>query len=316
MHKKLFFGIFLCLFRLSSSAQHPAIGGYNVYYGDIHNHSGISDGKGTPSTAFNYAKNTAHLDFFALTDHSGYLSSTSWADIRDQANASNQNGVFAAFYGFEWTSTTGYGHFGVLNTTDYFISSSNSSIQDLVSWLVSRPDGIAFFNHPGTEDYLGHEFSHFTSAASDQLVGMELWNSDDAFNIYYYNDGYYPGDNKGFFDEALERGWKIGAMGSGDNHNGTWGTASQYRMAILANDLTRTDLLTAMRQRRFFSTLDKNLSLSFRINGREMGSTLSAGNYTAQIQARDADGEIFTRAVIYDKNHNILNTWNLSTSLY
>ena len=32
-----------------------------------------------------------------------------------------------------------------------------------------------------------------------------------------------------------------------------------------------------------------------------------------QIQATDADGEIFTRVLIYDKNHNILNTWNLST---
>ena len=152
---------------------------------------------------------------------------------------------------------------------------SASSLQDFISWLGSHPDGLAFFNHPGKEDYRGREFSHFTSAAADQIVGMELWNKGDGFNIFYYNDGYYPGDNKGFFDEALERGWKIGAMGSGDNHSGTWGTAYPYRMAVLANNLTRSDILTAMRLRRFFSTLDKNLSLSFKINGREMGSTLS-----------------------------------------
>ena len=105
-------------------------------------------------------------------------------------------------------------------------------------------------------------------------------------------------NNKSYFDEANSRGWKIGASGSGDNHFGTWGTAFPYRLAVLSNNLTRTDLLEAMRARRFFSTLDKNISLSFKINGMEMGSTIVGNNYTAQIQAADADGEIFNQVII------------------
>ncbi len=315
MNKKLLFGVFLSLLVAEASAQHQTIGGYNVYYGDLHNHSEVSDGTGTPATAYNYAKYTAHLDFFGLSDHSGSISSTEWTDIKNQANTFNQDGVFTAFYGFEWTSSGAYGHVAVINTDDYCSTSSpTNTFEGLVTWLASRPDGIAFFNHPGREDNSGLEFNHFTTAPSNQFVGMELWNKGDGFNIYYYNDGYYTGDNnKSYFDEANNRSWRAGASGAGDNHVGTWGNAYPYRMAILSNNLSRAALLAAMQARRFFSTLDKNLSLSFKINGMEMGSSMIGGNYTAQIQAADADGEIFNQVILYNKNHDIVNMWSLST---
>jgi len=38
-----------------------------------------------------------------------------------------------------------------------------------------------------------------------------MWNKDASFPVYYYAEGYDSNDNhKGFFDEALSRGWKIG----------------------------------------------------------------------------------------------------------
>ena len=299
-----------------SSAQHPVIGGYNVYYGSLHNHSTVSGATGTPATAYNYAKNTGKLDFFGLADHSNQIDLTEWADVIAQANTYTQDGVFVGFYGFEWSSGGNYGHVAVVNTDDYCSTTSpTNTFASLVTWLASRPNGIAFCNHPGREDDKALEFSHFTTTPSNQVVGMELWNKGVGFSTYYYNDGYYLNDNnKGHYDEANNRGWRIGASGSGDNHGGTWGTSEPYRMAILANNLTRAELLAAMQARRFFSTLDKNLSLSFKINGKEMGSSMTGGNYTAQIQAADADGEFFNQVILFDKNHNIVNTWSLSTS--
>jgi hypothetical protein len=47
----------------------PSIGGYNVYYGMLHSHTSISDGSGTPSEAYEYARFTAELDFFGIADH-------------------------------------------------------------------------------------------------------------------------------------------------------------------------------------------------------------------------------------------------------
>lgn len=310
--KKISFFSFLvfvvCCFGPGNTYCQPSIGGYNVYYGSLHNHCAFSDGQGTPEQAYTYARNTAQLDFFGLSDHGEMLNSTEWNTIKNAANNANQDGAFAAFYGFEWSSFWSYGHVSVINTDDYCSYGSITSFNALLSWINAR-NGIAFFNHPGGMAGNFTEFDHFTDTPSDKFVGIELWNDHDGFSTYYYNDGFYSNDgNKGYYDEALIRGWKIGAAGSDDNHTATWGTATPMRMAVLANVKSRADILSAITARRFFSTEDKNIALSFKMNGAEMGSTVTAGNYTAIILASDGDNEFFTQVQLI-KNGAAINTW-------
>jgi len=304
------------IFFLTASvhAQHPSIGGYHVYYGHLHNHTSYSDGIGTPAQAYIYAKETAKLDFFGLADHAEYLTTTEWNDTKAQANANNLNGVFAAFYGFEWTSMT-YGDVSVINANDFTSSIVTNTFESLITWLSTR-DVVAFFNHPGRDDNNGKYSYNSNKTPSVKIVGMELWNNVNGFSRYYYNTGYNPSDNKGNFDEALSKGWIIGAEGSGDNHSGTWGTSENYRMAILADNLTRDDLFDAMKARRFFSTLEPDIRLSFKVNGQEMGSAIPVGSYPVQIQASDGGGENFTKVVLYDKNHKRIKTWTPNTSSF
>jgi hypothetical protein len=49
---------------VGANGASPSIGGYNVYFGQFHSHTSVSDGKGTPSEAYQYARDTAGLDFF------------------------------------------------------------------------------------------------------------------------------------------------------------------------------------------------------------------------------------------------------------
>jgi len=287
----------------------PTIGGFNVYYGHLHNHTSVSDGTGTPALAYAYARDVAHLDFFGLAEHSNMMSSTEWTTIKNAANSTNRDGIFTTFYGFEWTTFLSYGHVAVINTEDYCSNTSpTSNFTGLLSWINAR-NGIAFFNHPGWDVFAFQEFNHFTNSPSSRFVGMELWNDHDGFSKYFTNDGYYSNDGgKGYFDEALVRGWKIGAAGSDDNHTSTWGTATDYRVGVLANSLNRTEIMNAFLARRFFSTLDKNISISFKINGAEMGSTIPGGTWNAAIKAIDADGELFTKVSLI-KNGAELNSW-------
>ncbi len=180
-----------------------------------------------------------------------------------------------------------YGHVTVVNA-DTFCMTTNpetANFQQLCSWL-NRKDCFAIFNHPGRQNSCGTEFNHFNSAICEKIVGMELWNKSEGFSNYYYNDGYDSNDNKkGFFDEALTNGWKIGAAGGFDNHTATWGTSADFRVAILAKNLTREDLFNALKARRFYSTLDKNIALSFTIAGQEMGTTVPGGiTYSARYE--------------------------------
>lgn len=286
------------------------IGGFKVYYGHLHNHTSVSDGTGTPAQAYAYARDVAHLDFFGLAEHSNMMTSSEWATIKSAANSLNADGSFTTFYGFEWTTLFSYGHVAVINTEDYCSNTSpTSNFAGLLSWINAR-NGIAFFNHPGWDVFAFQEFNHFTNSPSSRFVGMELWNDHDGFGKYFYNDGYYSNDgSKGYFDEALVRGWKTGAAGSDDNHTSTWGTSTDYRVGVLANSLSRSEIVNAFLARRFFSTLDKNLSISFKINEAEMGSTIAGGAWNAVIKAIDLDGELFTKVVLI-KNGVVLNTWN------
>jgi hypothetical protein len=303
-----YYAAILCLITCFASGQ-PVIGGFNVYYGSLHNHTNVSDGTGTPTQAYAYARDNAHLDFFGLAEHANMMTSSEWTLVKNAANSYNQDGVFAAFYGFEWTTFLSYGHVAVINTDDYCSNtSSTANFSGLLNWLNAR-NGIAFFNHPGWESTAFLEFNKFSNTPSDKFVGMELWNDKDGFGKYYYNDGYYSNDGgRGYFDEALARGWKIGAAGSDDNHTSTWGTATNYRVGVLANSLSRTEILNAFLARRFFATIDKNISLSFKINGAEMGSTVTGGACNIVIQASDADNELFSAFTLI-KNGAVYKTW-------
>jgi hypothetical protein len=44
-------------------------GEYRLYWGDVHTHTSLSDGKGTPEQVLTYARDVAHLDFVILSDH-------------------------------------------------------------------------------------------------------------------------------------------------------------------------------------------------------------------------------------------------------
>lgn len=301
--------LILFLFQEIVCPAQPSVDNYKVYYGSLHNHSNVSDGQGTPDEAYNYAKNIAHLDFFGLSDHSNLMNAGEWVVIKNAANLYNEDSVFAAFYGFEWTTYFSYGHVTVVNTDDYCSTGTpTNTFTGLISWLNAR-DGIAFFNHPGWDAFAFNEFDHFADPPCSKFVGVELWNDHDGFSKYYYNNGYYSGDgNKGCYDEELIRHWKAGAAGGDDNHTATWGTATDFRMGVLASARTRNDIFNALVARRFFATLDKNLVLSITINGNDMGSTILGGTWNTTIEAFDQDNEIITNVDLL-KNGTVIQTW-------
>ncbi len=299
----------------------PSVGGYNVYYGHLHNHTSFSDGSGTPDQAYTTAKANG-LDFLGLSDHSHLLSDAEWTATLDAAEMYNSENVFTTFRGFEWTSGT-YGHVTVVNTPTYISAGTSAydTFSELCTWLNSQ-DCIAFFNHPGYYNSSGVEFNHFQNTlATEKIVGMEFWNKTDGFSKFYYSssngtlvEGYTTGDGKAYYDEALQNGWKIGAQGSEDNHVASWGGLTNYKTAVLALANTRTDLLAAYKAKRFYSTRYNSIAMSFKIDGNEMGSTISAGTKPVQILVNESNNARTVRKVELLKNGIVVRTWNPSTS--
>lgn len=297
----------------------PVFGEYHVFYGDLHNHSELSDGMGSPEEAYRYARDEGELDFFSLADHGYGLDEAGWKRMRTVADSFNQDGVFTAFWGFEWSPDLpgdghSHGHSTVIGTDDYCTVNDTAydTFSEFYGWVAAR-NGPAFFNHPNPVE-TDSMFNRFSDVPIDQFVGMEVWSMNYKHDWYYYNDGLFPDDNnKSCFDEALSRGWKIGPGGGSDNHYATWGTEYGFRMAILAPRLTREAVMAALFARRFYSTTDKNIACSFTVDGYEMGSAVSGTQHTIEAKAFDGDGETFTKVMLFDSDHDTINIWDIDT---
>src|SRR5205807_5585155 len=75
-------------------------------------------------------------------------------------------------------------------------------------------------------------------------------------------------------------GFRVAPTGDQDNHYRTWGTITEARTGIIAEKLTKTNLLDAIRSRHVYATTDKNLKIIFKVNGHLCGDTNILGGST------------------------------------
>lgn len=292
---------------------------YKVYFGFLHAHSELSDGRGDAKEAYEMARTEAKLDYFALTDHAELLHFWPWnkkyKQLKELANQFNQNGRFAALYGFEWSHPL-LGHFNIINTERYTSAILAPTMGLLMNWLSKKPTAFGRFNHPGRINikYWPWEFRKLKvyHKALHNVVGIEMWNKDNGIKKYLNTYTSFK-KNHNFLDNANLNGWFVGAVGGQDNHHADWGLRNDYRVGVWAEKLSREQIVQAYLGRRTFATEDKNAWVSFKINNSEMGSRLNPGKYNLELQFGDADGEKVKTARLVKKGKKTT-TYKLNTS--
>lgn len=235
-------------------------GDVNFYFGNFHSHTGNSDGTGTPQAAFTWARDTAGFDFYAVTDHDIMITQNAWDDTGSQADKFNQDGVFAALRGFEWSHLL-YGHMVILLTDNYTSMLLNSTMESIYSWIEDN-NAIAQFNHPGREAYVFNNLAN-DADATDNFYGIETGNKSTG----NANGGYYK-----YYIMALDNGWKTAPVAGQDNHTLT---ANSHRTVYIGKELSRDALISAIKARRIYSSDDPNMRVMFKYGNMWMGSTVS-----------------------------------------
>lgn len=272
---------------------------YDNYFGNIHGHTNFSDGKGTPQEAYLQTRDEYQLDYFATSEHALMLSllpwDDKWSDSRDIADFFNSDGHFVTLYVFEWSSFL-FGHINVFGTEDMttsFITDTPFPVQ-LYAWLEDRPEAIARFNHPVRKACCTFEhFEHDRPNGKRNVVGIEVFNKDKNIAMHLNHTGFDPMTPSNHFEEGLDAGWELGIAGGQDDHDKNWGALKHAVTGVWTTALTRDAIYDAYLNRRTYATEDRNLSLSFKIDGNEMGSRLPvpmAGNAEAVIRVIDPDG--------------------------
>lgn len=268
---------------LTLAASHA--GAYEVYYGNLHAHTALSDGIGTPEEAFAYARDVADIDVLALTDHTHYLTQTEWELTEQVAAQYTQDGVFVALNGQEFGKLNDFGHIGIYDV-DFRNPNATTNLPATYFWI-EQNDGVGNFCHP--DPSYGTWFDNFDFAPQfpDAMHSLEMRNG-------LRNDDYEP---EAIF--ALNKGWKVGFFGNQDNHEGHWGDLQNpsdggaiYLTGILADALTEADITDALHNRRFFAMevnpSSDRIKLWYWVNGEPMGSIIETEgpvDITAHVEA-------------------------------
>jgi len=262
--------------------------GLPVWFGNLHSHTGYSDGALTPADAYAYARNSAQtpLDFLAVTEHNhsgAGMALASYALLESQAAAANEDGQFVAIFGQEW-GLAANGHVNVYESPELFgwesgnydVFVAQGDYAGLYAAAAANPPAgspvLLSWAHPGASDF-GNYLVTGSGLASVHLMALVNGpaNSVSTTESDIGNTGF---DDE--FQNALQLGYRVSPVGDQDNHSANWGASSESRTAVLAPALTKSGILGALAARRSYATQDHNVIVHFSADGHPMGEAFEA----------------------------------------
>ncbi len=278
----------LPLLAAAAHAQAP----YQFFYGNLHAHTGYSDGNqdsvatgsSTPLQSYQFAAASLHFDFLGISEHNHAQAGMRLADYaRGRAQATQATTPsFVALHGTEWGIISGGGHMLVYGVNQLFgwepgnydVLVPRNDYQALMRQINRRPGAFALFAHPQTSDYGGLPSSApFSPTADSALVGTPFRSGPaNSANVTYSNPS--TSTYESIYRAMLAKGYHVGISLDHDNHNTTFGRTTDARLVVLAPALTEAALLTALRARRFYASDDWNARLNFACNNEPIGSIL------------------------------------------
>jgi hypothetical protein len=267
--------------------------GPRVLWGDLHGHSGLSDGTGSPREYLQYARDVAGLDVVALTDHDHWgMTALSrhpelWEEIRRQTELFHQPGRFVTLLGYEWTSWI-YGHRHVLYFSDRgeVLSSIDPRYEHPRQlWKALRGKSALTFAHHSAGGPIATDWRIAPDPVLEPVTEIvSVHGSSEATDSPGLIYDAVPGS---FVRDALDLGYRFGFIGSGDGHDGHPGLAhlaapSGGLAALVTEDLSRQGVLEALRSGRVYATNGPRILLRVELGSQPMGSTLEVNGLSRE----------------------------------
>ncbi len=271
-----------------------------LLFGDLHNHTLLSDGAGDPRDAFAMMR-AAGLDFAALTDHASIprhaletvidaaaypddqaralarlaphsLDDEGWLLTGELADEADEPGVFTAFRGFEWTEPW-LGHANVWFSEQFQHVHTPARIDGLHGWLAAQaPEALFGYNHPGREPGLFADYA-FDPVVAPRMVSLEVFNRYSDFLF----EGWLGGKHSSPIAACLDSGWRPSLVGCSDEHGRSYGLIGKGRTGLWATEHSRQGVREALLARRSYATREVGLRLDATLGDVRMGSSLTGG---------------------------------------
>ena len=303
------------LLRWATSRTSPLLPGLRLAWADLHNHTLLSDGAGSPEDAY-AAMRRAGVDVAACTDHAASgrapfhlhdddrphvagtrsLTGTTWLRAAQAADDADAPGTFTAVRGFEWSSPV-MGHVNVWGSADWTDPPTSgatpsgrgphgdtpvgATMAGFHSWLLHPPDA------PGTGggadglvglNHPGREPGRFGAFAFEPALADRLV----SLEVFNRDEDYlFEGVDAGLASplvECLDAGWTPGLLGVSDHHDTSWGsTEGDGRAGLFLPRLTRAAVADGLRSRLFSATREPGLRLAA-LAGAGTGAAVPMGS--------------------------------------
>lgn len=258
-----------------------------VLWADLHGHTELTDGSGTPKDYFRYARDVAGLDIVALTDHDHWgmrpltVHPELWEEIRRETELFHRQDDFVTLLGYEWTSWI-HGHRHVLYFSDQgrILSSVDEDYESpLQLWDALRDANALTFAHHSAGGPIATNWAVPPDPELEPVTEIvSVHGSSEAPDSPAVIYSPVAGN---FVRDVLDRGYVFGFLGSGDGHDGHPGlahinAASGGLAAVLSEDLSRSGIKKAMQDRRVYATNGPRILLEVDLAGHQMGSVIES----------------------------------------
>lgn len=249
--------------------------GMNVYFGEIHSHTELSDGIATTDDAYSFARDTLHLDFAALSDHfERHLPSVCvpgqerWAMTKAAAEKYYDPGRFVTLLGYEWT---GRPHINIYyRGNDGLCVPAQASDAGSPAELFRKLDvqNMPYLAIPHHTKYLAAADWGAATGRENLLEIYSGWGASE--------DG-----NDSAFRAAITRGLRLGVIAGTDDHIGRPGQGNRTfegggLACVLAKEKTREAVFDALLARRCYGTTGARILVDFSVNGMLMGGVVKS----------------------------------------
>jgi len=246
--------------------------GMRLFYGEIHSHTELSDGGGTPDDSFRWARDTEGLDFSALADHFedgqsyNYTLEEKWRLTREAVARYHDPGRFVTLLGYEIGTLEAHRNVYFADGEGRMIVEGPGGERVTMDNVFAKLAGTDYVLIPHAPKFHGINWHRPHDPARQRLVEIcSQWGISEEGGPLSVR-------------HALDLGYKLGFTGGTDNHSAEPGHPDLGGITgVYAEALTRRAIFDALLARRCFATNGDRMILTSEVNGTFMGGELSLG---------------------------------------
>lgn len=274
----------------AATSEEPAQDGRQIFFGELHGHTFLSDGHLEPEEYF--AKMRQRFDFCALTDHDhgglwkDTLYTEKWKRLQELVASCYEPGVFTTLLAYERDSYPWYDNMCV-----YFRDQKSdilecavrgeTTAEELEQWL-ARED---LFIAPHDMNRLTCS-TDFTNRPSSLMPhGLEIYSRGDCAEYFDHPLNVLSSVRGGSLQEALAAGAHLAVYAGSDDHYGMNGLDLPEKgfperypgmTGVWAKENTVEGIFEALRGRHTYGFMGpERIVVDFRVNDQRMGSVIT-----------------------------------------